>query len=89
MPSTLTDTQRLLVEKIIRLQARLQTRKEKCEMLEETRKALVLEVQKKTKIIQNMALRESHGAITSAAVDMSKVRHQNILNIEPGGTGTF
>ncbi|XP_077501431.1 coiled-coil domain-containing protein 186-like isoform X2 [Amblyomma americanum] len=71
-PAQLELDKQMLVERIVRLQKNLARRNDKIEFLEEHIKQLLLEMKKKSKIIQNYIIREEAGALVPTSMDCNK-----------------
>lgn len=63
-----------LIEHIVKLQRISAKKSEKLDFLEEHVNSLVLELQKKTRLLQSYILREQSGTVTSNLMDNNKVR---------------
>lgn len=70
-------SKQVLIDRIIRLQKTNVKRAEKLDFLEEHTQALVEELQKKTKIIQNYVLHQNFGALGCNERDRHKVSIRN------------
>jgi len=74
--------QQVLVERIVKLQRMLAKKQEKNEFLEEYAKDLRETAQRQRKIIQNYAMSQDGGAMTSDISDQNKVcRNPSLLYI--------
>lgn len=71
-PAQLELDKQMLVERIVRLQKTLARRNDKIDFLEEHIKQLLLEMKKKSKIIQNYITREEAGALVPTSMDCNK-----------------
>lgn len=71
-PAQLELDKQMLVERIVRLQKNLARRNDKIDFLEEHIKQLLLEMKKKSKIIQNYITREEAGALVPTSMDCNK-----------------
>uniref|UniRef100_A0A131YYZ6 Signal transducer n=1 Tax=Rhipicephalus appendiculatus TaxID=34631 RepID=A0A131YYZ6_RHIAP len=71
-PAQLELDKQMLVERIVRLQKTLARRNDKIDFLEEHIKQLLLEMKKKSKIIQNYITREESGALVPTSMDCNK-----------------
>lgn len=71
-PVQLELDKQMLVERIVRLQKNLARRNDKIDFLEEHIKQLLLEMKKKSKIIQNYITREEAGALVPTSMDCNK-----------------
>ncbi|XP_075532660.1 coiled-coil domain-containing protein 186-like isoform X1 [Dermacentor variabilis] len=71
-PVHLELDKQMLVERIVRLQKTLARRNDKIDFLEEHIKQLLLEMKKKSKIIQNYITREEAGALVPTSMDCNK-----------------
>jgi len=63
----------MLIEHIGKLQTKNTKLNEKIEFLEEHSRTLLLEVQRKTKLVQELILRQETGALSSRVHDLNKV----------------
>ncbi|XP_037504484.1 coiled-coil domain-containing protein 186 isoform X2 [Rhipicephalus sanguineus] len=71
-PAHLELDKQMLVERIVRLQKTLARRNDKIDFLEEHIKQLLVEMKKKSKIIQNYITREESGALVPTSMDCNK-----------------
>ncbi|CAB3375959.1 Hypothetical predicted protein [Cloeon dipterum] len=74
----------LLIEHIGKLQTKNTKLNEKIEFLEEHSRTLLIEVQRKTKLVQELVMRQETGALSSRVYDLNKVRCRfsfNFINL--------